>query len=258
MSDFGSKTANPAIPSADQRLQSTGRPQGRSPVMLQRWQHLLFLHWSVDAAIIQATLPPGLFVDTFEERAYLGVVPFFMSGVRPRFCPPVPGLSDFLELNLRTYVFDENGNPGVWFYSLDANQWLAVKIAQTLFSLPYVYATMSGEREKDGLVTLKSARKNHLNQFFQYQQREPLPVSSVGSLQFFLAERYLLFSHNKRSGKLFTGRVYHSPYALFSAKLKSYSTDLFGLNGFNTPKIKPEHVMFSPAVDVEIFNMQSG
>jgi hypothetical protein len=80
-------------------------------------------------AAIQATLPEGLFVDTFGGTAYLGIVPFFMRNIRPRCLPAVPGISNFMELNLRTCVFDRSGVPGVWFYSLDANQWLAVRIA---------------------------------------------------------------------------------------------------------------------------------
>ncbi len=84
--------------------------------MYQKWRELLFVHWTFDPDEIQATLPPGLRVDTFEGRAYVGVVPFYMRDIRPRFCPPLPWISDFLELNLRTYVFEESsGTPGVWF-----------------------------------------------------------------------------------------------------------------------------------------------
>ncbi len=108
--------------------------------MFQQWRDLLFLHWEYSAAAIQATLPEGLFVDTFGGKAYLGVVPFFMRNIRPRFLPAVPGISDFMEMNLRTYLHDRAGVPGVWFYSLDANQWLAVKIARRFFHLPYEHA----------------------------------------------------------------------------------------------------------------------
>lgn len=87
--------APPAFRSLDQRIAVTRRPR-RFAVMHQRWEQLLFLHWTVPPETVQATLPPGLFVDTHDGRAYLGVVPFFMRGVRPRFCPPVPGLSNFL------------------------------------------------------------------------------------------------------------------------------------------------------------------
>ena len=244
-------------PTIEQRLQATHRPENRSPVMYQRWAHLLFLHWSMDPQLIQATLPPGLHADTFEGRAFLGVVPFFMKGVRPRFCPPFPGLSHFLELNLRTYVHDEQGNPGVWFYSLDANQWMAVKIAQTVFSLPYVYARMSGSVGSDQSVTLESTRKGGSAQRFTYKPSAPLPASEPGSLQFFLAERYLLFAYRKRSRALLLGRVHHRPYSLYHADVEDFSTALFSLNGFEEPARIADHVMLSPGVDVGIYRLGS-
>lgn len=248
----------PALrPSDEQRLQPALRPRNRSPVMYQSWQHVLFLHWPVRPEIIQQSLPAGLHVDTYEDTAFLGVVPFFMRGVRPRWCPAFPGLSNFLELNLRTYVTDDNGNPGVWFYSLDANQSIAVKIARTVFSLPYHYARMDAQIAGDGSVAFTSARKQRMQQVFHYKQLEPLPPSSPGSLEFFLAERYLLFSRSRRSGKLYTGQVHHAPYQLFTAELKEYSAELFALNGFAMPADRPSHVMVSPGVNVEIFALQS-
>ena len=110
---------------------------GRSlPVMFQRWLHLLFLHWPIPPDLVQMTLPEGLLVDTFEGHAWLGIVPFFMRGVRPAGFISIPGISNFLELNLRTYVRDVFGRPGIWFYSLDANQILAVCSGQSRFRAP--------------------------------------------------------------------------------------------------------------------------
>ena len=89
-------------PSVSDRLAVRTRPAGRKPAMYQRWDDLLFLHWSYAPMAIQGTLPRGLTVDTFEGKAYIGIVPFFMRDVRPSFCPRLPGFSDFLELNVRT------------------------------------------------------------------------------------------------------------------------------------------------------------
>ena len=155
-------------PTPEQRAATRVRP-ARSPVMFQSWRHLLFLHWAWDPAAIQATLPAGLHVDTFDGRAYLGVVPFWMDAVRPRFCPLVPGLSWFLELNLRTYVHTADGTPGVWFYSLDCNQPVAVQLARSLFSLPYVHARQTGIRP--------SAQNHHRAEF--KSQRTPLTAGQL-------------------------------------------------------------------------------
>ncbi len=128
-------------PTAADRLLLRERPAA-PVVMHQRWRALLFAHWRIDPDAIQKTLPVGLHVDTCDGSAWLGVVPFFMDAVRPAFLPALPWLSWFQELNVRTYVHDEKGVPGVWFYSLDCNQPLAVAIARTLFHLNYRHAAM--------------------------------------------------------------------------------------------------------------------
>src|ERR1700674_4951250 len=101
------------------RLQLIDRqpPLNQSPVMFQRWFHLLLLHWAVEPESIQSTLPPGLQVDTLAGKGWIGLVPFFMRVVRPAGLPSIVGLSNFLELNLRTYVLDRDGRPGIWFHS---------------------------------------------------------------------------------------------------------------------------------------------
>lgn len=233
--------------------QTRRRPQGE-PVLFQRWSDLLFLHWEYPAAVLQATLPEGLSVDTHAGRAYLGIIPFFMEGVRPRFLPPVPGLSNFMELNLRTYVRDRSGAQGVWFYSLDANQWLAVKIARLLFHLPYEHAAMHSKRTAQGHIHYVSERSGTRCEF-EYAPGPALPPPSEGSLEFFLVERYLLFSQGPRG--LRRGAVFHAPYALHLADLKKWDDSLFDLNGFLPTGRPPDHAVVSPGVDTAIFPLEN-
>src|ERR1700693_6203680 len=110
------------------------QPSRQSFVMFQRWVHLLFLHWALSPDIVQGPLPKGLQVDTFEGNAWIGIVPFFMRGVRPAGFVSVPGISNFLELNLRTYVRDASGRPGLLFYSLDGVETSAEPAAHTTYS----------------------------------------------------------------------------------------------------------------------------
>jgi uncharacterized protein len=259
-------------PTPEQRAATRVRPT-RSPVMFQSWSHLLFLHWVWDAAAIQATLPEGLYVDTHDDRAYLGVVPFWMDVVRPRFCPPVPGLSWFLELNLRTYVHTADGTPGVWFYSLDCNNPVAVHLARTFFSLPYVHARQAGVRpassnpigysglDIDACADFQSRRvlagksTAPLNHFTYAGTASPAPAQP-GTLEYFLAERYLLFSRSRRSGHLYEGRVWHDPYLLSPAHVKRAETSLISDNGFPDPVRPADHAMISPRVDVSIYGLQ--
>src|SRR5579871_2268047 len=103
--------------------------------MAMRWHDLAFLHWPVPAQTIRPLIPPALDVDSYDGKAWIGVVPFRMTGVRPRFVPSLPGLSAFPEINVRTYV-TTGGKPGVWFFSLDAAHRLAVWTARRTFHLP--------------------------------------------------------------------------------------------------------------------------
>ncbi len=128
------------------RLSIRTRPRGW-PVMRQWWGKLLFMHWRIPAALLRPLIPARLSIDTFDGSAWIALVPFTMWGVRPSFAPPVPHLSAFHELNVRTYVHLD-GVPGVWFMSLEANRRLAVRGARTIFHLPYFDARMSLSRAR--------------------------------------------------------------------------------------------------------------
>ncbi len=245
-------------PSIDQRKAACLPPPG-NPVMFQQWRDLLFLHWELPSEVIQKTLPDGLTVDTFNGKAYLGIVPFFMRKIRPRFLPAVPGISNFMELNLRTYVYDRSGVPGVWFYSLDANQWLAVKIARRFFHLPYKHARMSSVRSTEGRIGYTSERVGPTAKQgicrYEYAPGAELPLSAPGSLEFFLVERYRLYS-NTPAG-LRRGAVFHHPYPLREANVTAHDELLMSHNGFTPPGRAPDHIAMSPGVDVTIFPLES-
>ena len=249
--------ATPHLPDQAQRVAARRRPAGNA-LMFQQWRDLLFLHWAYPATAIQATLPEGLFVDTFGGKAYLGVVPFFMRNIRPRFLPAVPGISDFMELNLRTYVHDRAGVPGVWFYSLDANQWFAVEIARRFFHLPYEHAKMKSSRTAEGRIQFESlrtgARANGTRCGFDYAPGADLPQPEAGSLEFFLVERYRLYS--RAPDGLRVGAVFHEPYPLCRAEVAAWDENLLPLDGFTPTGRPPDHVTLSRGVNVTIFPLE--
>jgi hypothetical protein len=226
-------------------------PSRPSPVMFQRWMHLLFLHWPIPPHLVQMTLPEGLLVDTFDGDAWLGIVPFFMRGVRPAGFISVPGISNFLELNLRTYVRDVWGRPGIWFYSLDANQMLAVCLARAAFALPYEFADMRA-MVSDGEIDYRSRRLGSESSLhYRYRPSAKLGEATFGSLGFFLIERYRLFA--RRGNKIFTGQVHHSPYQLHKVAVDEAGPGLFAMNGFETPADRPAHMAYSKRIDVAIY-----
>jgi uncharacterized protein YqjF (DUF2071 family) len=236
------------------QLRERQRPPGQSPVMLQRWCHLLFIHWPFSPETVQKTLPLGLQVDTFNGNAWIGIVPFFMHGVRPAGFPSVPGISNFLELNLRTYVRDPAERPGIWFYSLDANQALAVCIARTCFALPYEFAEMNA-KVSQGEINYRSRRfGSKASLHYCYRPTERLGEAKLGTLEFFLIERYRLFAHRRH--KMLSGRVNHSPYQLRKAAVTEADPGLFALDGFDRPLKPPAHAIYSDRVDVSVYPLE--
>ncbi len=242
-------------PTEEQRFAMRQRPPG-FPVMKQRWAGLGFFHWEVEPDVIAARLPEGLHVDTFTDRAYLGVVPFFMHRIRPVGLPPLPWLSWFHEMNVRTYVHDDDGNPGVWFFSLDCDQPLAVEIARRAFHLPYQHAEMSSS-EEGGMIRYRSHRKSSILPHSEFEY--PIPANpqfaAAGSLEWFLVERYLLFSSDKQ-GNLHRGRVHHSPYLIEPMSEGNCSKTPFALNGFIEPESAPVSLLAAAPVDVTVFPLR--
>jgi len=218
-------------------------------VMRQQWRHLAFVHYEVDPARIQATLPDGFRVHTFQNRAFLGLVPFRMMNVRPIGLPAVPKLSHFLETNVRTYVIAPNGQTGVWFYSLDAESPTACRIARATFGLPYFPAKMSLARR--GSEFEYRCTRGAIESKVVVTTTPELRVASPESLDAFLLERYRLFS--LRKGMVLTGLVRHEPYTFCELEAVSVDEQLVAAAGFEciTSGV-PAHAAWSPGVDVQI------
>ncbi|MDP4611611.1 MAG: DUF2071 domain-containing protein [Opitutales bacterium] len=228
-------------------------------VMYQRWEELLFLHWAVAPEVVAEILPPGLRVDTFDGEAWIGVVPFSMRAIRPRFLPAVKGLSDFPELNLRTYVVDEKGRPGVWFYSLDTPKRLPNWIARTFFNLNYRLSRIHVHKQGaciDYCSELWMGADWDAPQKYEWERIGTTTHAEPGSLEFFLVERYRLFAYDRKAERLFTGKVHHEPYRLQTAKLSHYTKRLFELNGLVAPDGSPASVIASQGVNVRIYPME--
>jgi uncharacterized protein YqjF (DUF2071 family) len=187
--------------------------------MAQTWHDLLFAHWPVEPAVLRPLLPPQLQIDTFEGRAWLAVVPFRMTGVRLRGTPSLPWLSAFPELNVRTYITC-GGKPGVWFFSLDAANPLAVAIARMWFHLPYFRARMRCE-EREGWIHYASERTHRQAPATllecQYRPLGDVFSSQAGTLEHFLTERYCLYATDAR-GQIIRAEIHHPPWPLQPAE----------------------------------------
>jgi len=217
--------------------------------MSMRWHDLAFLHWPVEAAALRPFIWPRLELDTFEGQAWLGVTPFRMTRVRPRWLPPAPALSAFPELNVRTYV-TEGGKPGVWFLSLDAGNPVAVWLARWTFHLPYYRARMSCIAD-DGGVTYKSLRTHrgaHPASFVgRYEPAGDVYRSRRGTLEYWLTERYCLYTVAR--GILYRGEIHHAPWPLQAASVEIEANTMAEATGLRLPR-DPPHTHFARELDV--------
>jgi hypothetical protein len=213
--------------------------------MTQRWNDLLFAHWPVPATAIARLIPQGLQVDTCQGSAWLGIVPFWMDRIKFRGIPPLPGGRSSPELNVRTYVRDPyTGAPGVYFLSLDAANLLAVMFARAFYRLPYHWADMHIEQRREREFWFASRRRMSRKEIIfsaRYRGLGPtrrLAESRSGSLEYFLTERYCLFTRD-RDGHPLRADIHHVPWPLEEADADIERNDLASAAGIRLPNIPP-------------------
>jgi uncharacterized protein YqjF (DUF2071 family) len=223
--------------------------------MLQAWRRLTFLHWRCPAPAVAGLVPAGLTVDTFDGSAWVGLVPFLMDRVRLPIGPGVPWLSRFPETNVRTYVRDGHGRPGIWFLSLDAARLPAVVAARAGYRLPYFWSDMA--------VTARAGR-------LEYRCRRrfpaggprcdagvrpgrPLAEAERDELVHFLTARFRLFT--VVAGRLASAVAEHPPWPLHHGEVLALDQDVVAAGGLPAPSGAPL-VHTSPGVEVRIGRWQ--
>lgn len=220
--------------------------------MKQIWHDLLFAHWPLPLVMLRPLVPAQLELDQFAGQCWVGVVPFRMSGIRARGTPPLPGLSSFPELNVRTYV-THGGKPGVYFFSLDAANLPAVWAARKFFHLPYFHAEMRCEPREEGI--LYSSRRLEFPAEFQgsYRPTSEVRLRERGALEHWLTERYCLYSTHK--GDLYRGEIHHLPWPLQDAEAALEVNTIAAAAGVSVPDPAPS-LLFARRLDVLIWPLR--
>jgi uncharacterized protein YqjF (DUF2071 family) len=208
-------------------------------VMTQTWHDLLFAHWPIDARTLRDKVPSAFEVDLFDGTGWLGIVPFHMTNVAPRGVPSLPWISEFPELNVRTYV-RVGDRPGVYFFSLDAGSALAVQAARMLFNLPYYRASITVARQDDA-IEYRSERDDRSPGASLTTTYRPVGApfeAAAGSLEYFLTERYCLYNLD-RAGVPYRLDIHHPPWSLQAADAEFARNTMAHAAGLSLPAMKP-------------------
>jgi uncharacterized protein len=220
--------------------------------MKQTWHDLLFAHWPVPHADLRRLVPEQLTLDTFDNQCWVGVVPFHMRAIRGRFLPPLPGLSRFPELNVRTYV-THSGKPGVYFFSLDAATLPAVWAARAFYHLPYFHADMSSE-DRDGTIHYSSRRRDNPAEFRgRYRAVAPVQLRDKGSFEHWLSERYCLYTTVRH--KVYRGEIHHQQWPLQNAEAEFQINTVAAAAGVALPDTSPS-LLFARRFEVLIWPLR--
>ena len=204
-------------------------------VLSMRWHDLLFMHWPVRPDLIRPLIPSLLDIDTFDGWCWVGVVPFHMTGVRPRYSPIALA---FPELNVRTYVKSGDRN-GVWFFSLDAASWISVRVARWA-GLPYYDAkmeTISGQ-EAVHYKSVRQSKESPAAFEATYRPTGAVYHSVPGTLDYWLTERYCLFTERKGHRPVY-GVIHHARWPLQPAEIQLRVNTMTKPIGIGLPDAKP-------------------
>ena len=218
-------------------------------IMAQTWNDLLFAHWPVAPNVLRALVPRELPLDTYDGRAWLAVTPFHMTGIRARGLPPIPGLSRFPELNVRTYVILD-GKPGVYFFSLDVTSRMAVWGARTFYRLPYFHAHMRVQLTTDR-VDYASRRLGSEAEFrARYDPAKPVQLRRPGTIEHWLTERYCLYTVSR--GHVYRAEIHHLPWPLQDARAHIEINTMASISGISLPATTPL-MHFAKKLDVLVW-----
>ena len=220
----------------------------KRPVMKQQWRDLAYIHWEYEPEEVQALLPAGIEVDTFDGKAWVGLIPFSMRNISFLFIPPVPYFGSFPEVNVRTYV-KRNGVPGVWFFSLDVNRLIPAFFARATYFIPYCWGKASHKKTEAKLLT-SVARRWPSKSSSRIELSIGERIESPSELAHFLSARWGLFSQGF-GGRLRYAPVDHEQWELYSASIDLLDDNLVTAAGLPAPRGQA-HVMFSPGVSVRI------
>ena len=238
--------------SIDQILENSAHRSWQIPTkkwsFYQEWNKAIFLHWEFDAELISNLIPKNLELDTFNGKAWISLVAFTMEKIRPRLLLSFPPISNFHEINLRTYVKKDN-KPGVYFLNIEAEKWLSAFIAKSISGLPYEKSQIV--HDLNSKIYKAHFDKKNFNLEIQYKIEQP--IVNKTALDEFLTERYCLYL--EQNNQLIRYEIQHLPWALNTIKIEKLTTN-YQINQHVSLNTKPILMHYSNGIQVIAWNKE--
>ena len=205
----------------------------------QEWNNALFLHWKVPFAALRKLVPVGLTLDTFYGNAYVSLVAFTMQKIRLRNLPAIKFVSEFDEINIRTYI-DNDNRKGVYFLSIEAEKQLSVYIAKALSGLPYRKSNIHRTLGNCKSVNLRD--RSSLDTEFEVKK----VLTQKAALDHWLTERYCLY-HDKAE-VIYRYDIHHKEWEIKDVHMKRLNLD-YKIGDLNLTN-EPDSIHYSEGVKV--------
>lgn len=215
----------------------------------QEWNQVLFLHWQVPFADLRKLVPESLKLDSFEGKYYVSLVAFTMNHLRPRFLPELSFVSNFFEINVRTYLTC-NGKSGVYFLNIEASNWLSVVLAKFLSGLPYEKANI--QKSQDHYKSYNSRKGFSLDA--TYTKSKFLEKNQKTKLDLWLTERYCLYV--EQENRINRYEIHHKEWEVYEVQMKNLELE-YSLGGIHLLRNDIEKMHYSPGVQVLSWNKET-
>lgn len=213
----------------------------------QEWNDAVFLHWKVPVEELTKHIPEGLEIESIDGECWISVVAFTMQKIRPRMLPSLAFISDFHEINVRTYL-KHNNKTGVYFLNIEAEKWLSANLARIISTLPYQTAHMKRSNHAGQHTYTSTNAVSRFSLHTTYSIGEEITEKST--LDLWLTERYCLYLN--KGNTISKYEIHHKPWQLYEIDVTDLDVQ-FTIDGLPINR-KPDMAHYSTGVQVVAWN----
>jgi len=211
----------------------------------QEWHHTIFLHWEIPVYYIEEFIPNTIKLDTFNNMAWISLVAFDVENMRMRNLLPIPYISNFHEINVRTYVI-KDGIPGIYMFSIETNKIIDVLFTRLFVGLPYQKSDIKWTQKRLISKNTDSYQRLDIN------IGKTKPLTEKTALDFWLTERHALYEAS--NNKLHRFDIHHKEWDLQNLDVTIndilYDTGKYSLTNF------PDKIQYADKIEVLLWGKE--